>query len=317
MEEPLHGATLDEKLERIAEMLRAIADEEPEMRRRVTVLRESPGYGEPFDKPDPLVSIVIPTYRAVESLRGRSLPSALAQTHANIEVVVVGDAAPPGVREAIEQFRDPRVRFENLPLRGPYPDDPDRAWLVTGSAPYNAGVALARGDWVAPLADDDAFAPDHVTRLLRAAVERRLELVYSPLRAHLKDGSETLVGEFPPRLSEFGLQGALYHSGLSFMELNLSDEVFDVPNDWSLCRRMLRAGVRIGMIETPTVDYYPSWEWGGRPRPMQRRAEVASAEDRVLDLERQLAVIASSKSWRLTAPLRAVAGRIRGARRGR
>lgn len=322
MEDPLHAATVDEKLERIAEMLRAIADEEPATRRRLKELRASPGYREAFEIAEPLVSVVIPTYRGFESLRDVALPSALAQTHRNIEVLVVGDAAPPEAAEVVAGCGDDRVSFQNLPLRGPYPDDPDRAWLVTGSPPYNAGVASARGKWIAPLADDDAFTPEHVELLLEAAVERKLELVYSPLRAHLSDGSEVLVGEFPPRLREFGLQGAIYHAGLSFMELNLADDVFDVPNDWSLCRRMLRAGVRMGMIEQPTVEYYPSYEWGRRPRPMQEREarvtradaaerELALAHARIEDLERQLAVIASSRSWRVTRPLRAVGRQMR------
>ena len=322
MEDPLHGASIDEKLERIAEMLRAIADEEPAMRRRLNELRASAEYREAFDTPDPLVSIVIPTYRSFESLRDVALPSALAQTHRNIEVLVIGDAAPPETAEVVAGFGDDRVRFDNLPLRGPYPDDPDRAWLVTGSPPYNAGVATARGQWIAALADDDAFTPDHVELLLAAAVERRLELVYSPLRAHISEGREVMVGEFPPRLGEFGMQGAIYHAGLTFMDYHLADDVFDVPNDWSLCRRMLRAGVRMGMIEQPTVDYYPSYEWGRRPRPMQgrearaaqvdaREQELALARARIEDLERRLAVISTSRSWRLTRPLRAVGRRVR------
>jgi hypothetical protein len=321
VEDPLHGASIDEKLERIAEMLRAIADDEPETRRRLLELRASPAYDQAFETADQLVSVVIPTYRDFESLRDVALPSALAQTHRNIEVIVSGDAAPPETAEVVAACGDDRVRFQNLTLRGPYPEDTDRAWLVTGTPPYNAGVASARGTWLAPLADDDGFTPDHVELLLATAIERRLEFVYSPLRAHLSDGREVLVGEFPPRLGEFGMQGAIYHAGLSFMELNLADEVFDVPNDWSLCRRMLRAGVRMGMIDTPTVEYYPSYEWGRRARPMERRAapppaeplreELEAARRRIEELERQLAVFATSRSWRATAPLRTAARRMR------
>ena len=124
--------------------------------------------------------------------------------------------------------------------------------------------------------------PDHVERLLHAALERRLELVYSQLRAHLPDGEEAVLGEFPPRLTQFGLQGALYHSGLSFMELNLSDELFAVPNDWSLCRRMMRAGVRMGMIDSVTVDYYPS---ASGADPARRRTRLIPAAARLQEAE--------------------------------
>jgi glycosyltransferase involved in cell wall biosynthesis len=298
--------------DRIIEVLQSIADEEPATRRRLRALRDSPGYGAPFDTPDPLVSVVIPTYRNFEALATRSLPSALAQTHRNIEVIVVGDAAPPETAEVIERAADGRVRFENLTVRGPYSADPYRAWLIAGSPPYNTGVAVARGLWIAPLGDDDAFTPDHVERLLSAAVQHRWELAYGRLRAHMDDGSEVLLGVFPPEHGQFGLQGALYHSGLSFMEMNLADELFGYANDWSLCRRMLRAGVRMGMIDVPVVDYHPSGR-GRRdvPGPEPDR-ELAAARERVAGLERELAVMASSRSWRLTRPLRTLAARLRG-----
>jgi hypothetical protein len=313
VEVPLHGATLEQKVDRMIEMLRSIAEEEPATRRRLVALRESSGYKAPFETTKPLVSIVIPTYSNHEALANRSLPSALAQTHRNIEVIVVGDNAPPESAEVVRNSGDKRVRFHNLTVRGPYPDDPYRAWLIVGSAPYNTGLALAQGLWIAPLGDDDAFTPDHVERLLSAAVEHRWELAYGRLRAHMPDGQELLLGEFPPQLGQFGFQGALFHAGLSFMEMHLADEQFGYPNDWSLCRRMLRAGVRMGMVDAPVVDYHPS-ERGLRPPQAADPAhqELAAARERVAQLERELAVIAGSRSWRLTRPLRDLAARLRG-----
>ena len=191
---------------------------------------------------------MIATYTSFDTLRDIALPSALGQTHQNIEVVVVGDAAPPETAEVIEALGDPRVRYENLPMRGPYPEDPVSRLAHVRHARLQRRAGGGAGPVDRPAADDDAFTPEHVETLLAAAVERRLELVYSRLRAHLADGSELLIGEFPPRHSQFGLQATLYHGGLRFMELNLSDEIFSVPNDWSLCRRMMRAGVRMGMV---------------------------------------------------------------------
>jgi Glycosyl transferase family 2 len=316
---PLQGATLDQKVDLIVEMLRSIADEEPATRRRLEVLRGSPQYREAFEASTPLVSVVIPTYRNHRALAEVSLPSVLAQTYRNLEVVVVGDAAPPEAAAVVAACNDSRVRFDNLAVRPPRSNRPERAWLTAGSAPFNAGVAQAGGLWIAPLGDDDAFAPDHVETLLRAATEHRWELVYGRLRAHMEDGSEQLLGEFPPVLGQFGLQGAIYHAGLSFMELNLADELYGEPNDWSLCRRMIRAGVRMGMIDSPVVDYFPS---GGHKadapepepqhEPPSHKPELADAHARVAELERQLAVIASSRSWRLTRPLRDLARRLRG-----
>lgn len=102
----------------------------------------------------------ITTYSNAEGLAARSLPSVLAQTHENLEVIVVGDAATPDVEAAVRSFDDPHVRLVNLTVRGPYPDDPLGLWLVAGTAPANEGLRLARGDWIAMNCDDDIFTPD-------------------------------------------------------------------------------------------------------------------------------------------------------------
>jgi len=76
-----------------------------------------------FSDPDPLVSVVIPTYTSYETLRDRAIPSVLAQTYENFEIVVIGDAAPPEAAEAVASFDDDRIVYENLSIRGPYPED--------------------------------------------------------------------------------------------------------------------------------------------------------------------------------------------------
>jgi len=245
----------------IVEILQLLYDGEPRQRERLRLLRTTPEYEEAFSAPDPLVTVAIPTYDGYRELVGRALPSVLAQTYPNIEVIVVGDAAPPETGRLIAELDDGRITYVNLNRRGPYPADDRRRWLVAGVPPYNEAVARARGLWIAPLDDDDAFAPNHVERLLTAARAGRYEVCYGRLRQLHPDGSEKELGVFPPELNEFGLQAAIYHAGLRFFELELADALFGLPYDWAMCRRMLRAGVRFGMVDAPVVDYYPSQLW--------------------------------------------------------
>jgi hypothetical protein len=71
------------------------------------------------------------------------------------------------------------------------------------------------------------------------------------------------VGRFPPEQGHFGMQGSLYHAGLgAIFECELSDDVWGTPTDWAWCRRMLRAGVRVAMLDEDVVDYYPSRDRG-------------------------------------------------------
>jgi putative methyltransferase (TIGR04325 family) len=246
----------------LQETLRVIHDREPERRQRLAALRASDSYEAVYAIDEPLVSVVIPTFRNHALLAGRAIPSVLAQTYQHFEVIVVGDAAPGAAKQAVVDFDDPRVSFHNLERRGPYPEEPRRRWLVAGVPPFNEGVRRARGEWIAPLDDDDAFRPDHIEVLLDAARRRRLELVYGGIAQHEPGGVCTQLGGFPPTLGQFNLQAALYRADLGdLFELELADELFDQPYDWALCQRMARTGVRMGMVDRIVVDYYPSSLW--------------------------------------------------------
>jgi glycosyl transferase family 2 len=249
----------------LLEALRFVHSPSDSMRERLRQLRAAPDYDRPFTETNPLVSVVIPTYDNHELLRERSLPSVLAQTYQNFEVLVVGDAAPDAARTAVESLNDPRIRFSNLPYRGPYSDVPEIRWRVAGVPPYNAGVRGAKGLWIAPLADDDAFRPQHIERVLRCALDERLEFAYGQLCMHSEDGTTETIGRFPPEHEQFGLQSALYHHGIArAFELELADAALGLPSDWGLCLRMMIAGVRIGMLDEVTADYYPSRQWTPR-----------------------------------------------------
>src|SRR5689334_16475836 len=48
-----------------------------------------------WNQGDPLVSVIIPTYNRVELLMTRALPSVMAQTYKNVEIVVVFHGCEP------------------------------------------------------------------------------------------------------------------------------------------------------------------------------------------------------------------------------
>jgi len=240
----------------------AAIDDEPGVRRRLELARAQPDYEAPFTDPEPLVSICIPTFRNYPQLLARSIPSALVQDYANIEVIVVGDDAPAETAAGIEELGDARVHYENLAIRGPYPDDPGLRRLVAGTVPLNRALQLARGSWIVINNDDDALRADHVSSLLAAARETRDEVVYGRMVYRRPDGSTLMIGEWPPVLGQFVWQIAIQHRALRLFDFNLTASLFDLPGDWERARRMLRAGVRFRMLDQTVCDYYPGREWG-------------------------------------------------------
>jgi uncharacterized coiled-coil protein SlyX len=254
-------------LERNSRVLELIYEEEMRNVRELSRLRQTSVHAAAFDESEPLVSVIIPTYLQGELLVTRAIPSVLGQTYANIEVVVVGDGAPESTAEAIARLDDPRVRYANLTVRAPYPSDPSEFWRVAGTPPWNAAWELARGQWIAPLNDDDAFRPEHVERLLDAARTERCEVAYGAIECHRPDGANEILRSWPPESHRFGWQAAIVHAGLGFMPMQLGSGALGTPGDWSLCRRMLRAGVSFTKVDDVVVDYYPSRLWDPEQDP--------------------------------------------------
>jgi hypothetical protein len=266
---------LEGEVRRGVEISRHVYDEEPANRRRLHELRRSEQYELAFTESEPLVTFIVPTYRSFETLRDVALPSILGQEHSNLEVIVSGDCAPPETAAAVASFDDPRLVYLNRTIRGPYPEEPAKRWYGIGGPPVNDALAIARGRWIATLGDDDAVRPNHTRDLLAAAREHRHEHCYGLQQVKFAEGEPLVLGEFPPRMGHWGMQAAIYHSGLRFFEAELSDAIYDEPSDWSKCRRMIRAGVRFGMIETIVVDKN---ETRRRSAEEWQRGEVPVAE---------------------------------------
>lgn len=253
------GAT-EAALAALSPVVRTLAADDPGHRRRLHALRADPGYAVAWDEPDPLVTIPIPTRSRPRLLVERSLASALAQTHEQLEVIVVGDAAGPEIAAAVERAGDPRVRFVNLTHQFVRADG--EHWLTAATLTRNEAYRLARGRWLVDLDDDDALRPGAVAELLDHARAERLEVVYGVLEEHHPDGAAKLLGGFPPAHGRFGWQGAVVHAGLRFFEREHVASDLGWSGDWFRVQRMLRAGVRIGHLDQVTCDYYPSFLWG-------------------------------------------------------
>ncbi|MBK8976970.1 MAG: glycosyltransferase [Planctomycetes bacterium] len=204
----------------------------------------------------PLVTVRIATYNRGQLVAERALASAIAQTHANLEIVVVGDHCDEATERAVRSVRDPRIRFVNLPERGRYPDDPELRWMVAGSIPMSHGVGMARGDWIAPLDDDDSFTPDHVEVLLGRALERRADFVWGVAEMEQDDGDWTRRGSWPLRRGRICHSAVLFSRRLAAIRHDVEAWRLDEPGDWNLWTRFRRAGARMAFVDRVVVRHY-------------------------------------------------------------
>ncbi|MGQ0615020.1 MAG: glycosyltransferase family 2 protein [Planctomycetaceae bacterium] len=104
------------------------------------------------------VTVLVPTHDHETTLPW-AVGSALRQTVTDLEVLVVGDGAPPATDAWAEALaaREPRLRYL-----------PNRKGPRHGELHRHAALREARGEVVCYLSDDDLWLPDHVERLLTA-----------------------------------------------------------------------------------------------------------------------------------------------------
>jgi glycosyltransferase involved in cell wall biosynthesis len=102
----------------------------------------------------PTVSVVIPCFNAA-SFIGETVRSALNQTIAPLEVIVVDDGSTDGSAAIAESFGSPvRVIRQNRRRQ---------------AAARNRGIAEATGEWIAFLDADDVWLPEKLQRQLDVA----------------------------------------------------------------------------------------------------------------------------------------------------
>lgn len=245
---------------RVMPTLRVIAGRDGESRQLLAAARADPAYELAWDEPEPLVTVILPTRERADLLRSRSLPAVVGQTYAKLEVLVIGDGLDPAGEQVVRELGDERVRWTRTSQRFVYPET-HRHWLAASTLTRNEGYRLASGRWLFDFDDDDSLPTDAIERLLEVARERRAEAVQGVILSHAPDGSSTEIpGVLPHQLP---LKGALVHGHLRFFEREHVASALAEPGDWFRGERLLRAGVRIELLDRVTYDYYPSTLWLG------------------------------------------------------
>lgn len=113
----------------------------------------------------PFVSVIIPVYNAEKYLRA-CLDSVVAQSLREIEIICVDDGSTDASAAILREYaaRDPRVRVITQENR------------YAGAA-RNAGMKIARGDYLSFLDADDVFEPDMLRKMFLDAETRAADVV--------------------------------------------------------------------------------------------------------------------------------------------
>lgn len=126
------------------------------------------------DRHEPLVSVIMPTYKRKPELVERAMNSLITQSYANIEIVVVDDS--PGdyqyraiVKALLDKLasRDSRIYYyQNASNQG-------------GALARNKGIDLANGEFITFLDDDDEYLPEKIEHQVTFMLEHKCDLSFS------------------------------------------------------------------------------------------------------------------------------------------
>jgi len=189
------------------------------------------------------VSVIIPCYNVRDHV-GCAIRSALSQTYADIELIVVDDGSSDGTVAVVQEFvrADPRrVHFIAAQHRG-------------ACAARNAGLASATGTYLQFLDADDELLPDKIARQVAIAQHAEMpELVVGAYREKWPDGSEKVLLPDPtsPWMGLIRTRLGTTSSGLWLRAAVLAaggwDEALKSSQDYELAFRMLRSGSRVAI----------------------------------------------------------------------
>ena len=128
---------------------------------------------------EPFFSVVLPTFGRGRHIRP-SIESVLLQSFDDFELLVVGDGCADETEMTVRSFASERVKWLNLPKNS-----------GSQSVPNNAGIAAARGRWIAYIGHDDLWAPHHLEMISRTiAASEAADFIIAGCVFHGPPGSD-------------------------------------------------------------------------------------------------------------------------------
>lgn len=207
----------------------------------------------------PLVSVIIPCFNA-ERYIGAAIQSALNQSWANIEIIVVDDGSTDSSAEIAKSNYSPRVRILTQSNRG-------------ASAARNEGLSLAQGEYIQFLDADDLIAPGKIEAQLKRSEAADKRTLFSGAWARLFENDlnaavfveEPIWQDLAPVewLVTSWLGGGMMHPGAWLTSRALIEragrwnEALSLNDDGEFFTRVILASTKIVFVG-PARSYYRS-----------------------------------------------------------
>ncbi|NQW60196.1 glycosyltransferase [bacterium] len=193
----------------------------------------------------PLISVVTPVYNPKQRDLEECIASVLAQTYSNWELLLVDDKSPDAnARKVMERAAaiDDRIRVAYRAENG---------GIVAAS---NDGLAMATGEFVALLDNDDVLEPDALAEVVaKFESDPLIDYVYTDETLMTADG-KIIERFFKPDWSPERFRSQMYVCHLSVIRRSLMEEVggfrkgYDGSQDYDLILRVTEKARKVGHV---------------------------------------------------------------------
>lgn len=241
-----------------------------------------------------LISIVVPLYNTPEAFLRDMIESVQAQTYAGWELCLPdgSDQAHAYVEKICREYaeKDSRIRYRKL----------KKNLGICGNS--NAGLEMARGDYIGLLDHDDLLHPAALHEVMRAICEKGSDFIYTDEAVFQSpDINEIVATHFKPDYAIDNLRGNNYICHFSVFQRLLLEKTggfrdeYEGSQDHDLFLRLTDVAKTITHI--PMVLYY----WRSHPdstayRVSRKKYAVAAGKKAVLDHLEQKGVHATIES---------------------
>jgi perosamine synthetase len=141
-----------------------------------------------------LVSVLLPCCDQTYALQTRVIPSVLAQTHGDWELIVVSERqnnAP--MRAVVAEFGDPRISYAEIARLDAGSWNVEQRRHAAHARALNLAQDLAAGSVLFLLDEDSEYLPDHLQASIEALENDSADLVYGPATVYDRNtGTQTV-----------------------------------------------------------------------------------------------------------------------------
>ena len=203
-------------------------------------------------QPDPLVTVLMTTYADDLPVLKRAIDSILAQTLRDFEFVVVFEPDDRNWDQVNRDYRDPRLVLFQCPTRAGM------------AASFNAGLALARGRYIARMDSDDVAYPHRLETQVRHLQARPdLAVLGAAGRLMDRDGNAVGIRQFPTTHGDivwnFAMTNPMLHPTVVWdrerVGYDLRYDPSQIQEDMELWLRLVRGGHRFANLPEALIDY--------------------------------------------------------------